>query len=161
MPGWTNPDPYVDLEVPTPTKLNTQLNDNLSHLHDWLGNLAYTQAVADSAGFTAETTLLSLVVPVPAGGRDIELRAALDILSTVAGDEIEVRIKEGGTTLMARRILIVAASKQQGFEFSARAAAPAEGNHTYDLKAVRISGTGTLTAKAGASNPMFLRGNAA
>jgi hypothetical protein len=162
MADWTSPIAWAVDEKITSVKLNSEIVDNLEHLHDWLGVVGYSQVIADSAGFTTtETTLVTLNVTIPGGNRDIELKAALDLISTVAGDVVGVRIKEGGTTLMERRWRAGGTVQESFPEFSCRVATPASGAHTYTLTAVRLSGTGTITAKAAATNPMYLRADAA
>lgn len=162
MPEWTSPSDWVAEERPTAAKLNIDVRDNTEHLHDWLGVLGYEESIADSAGFTTtETEMESLNVTVPVGGRNIELKAAADFQSTVAGDVVECRIKEGATILMKRRLRVGAANVQESIEFSCRVTAPASGPHTYTFQAVRVDGTGTITKKASAENPSYLRADAA
>lgn len=158
MPEWQDPATWTDGEDLTATKFNLEIRDNITHLHDWLGELGYEEVVADSGGFTTvEVELLSLSVDIPVGERNIKLTGRTQIRSTVAGDVVAVRVKEGATILDEVRFVVGDVNTIEDIpKLLARLEAPAFGPHTYTLNAVRISGTGTITADASSESPTFL-----
>lgn len=121
-----------------------------SHAGGWIG---YAEVTANQGSITAEVDLTSLTVAVTAGtGRRIRISAQALFSSSVAGDRVAFRIKEGGTTLMTGQLVPVG---DETFPFSV-VIAPTPGAHTYKLTAQRLSGTGNVSMNAGADAPAFI-----
>lgn len=157
MPDWNSTKTWSEDEDILASDLN-DVSENLDHLHDWTGEIGDPAVItADSATFTAETTIITLSPTIPVGGRDIELRANIGLRSSVAGDVVTLKIKEGATVKREFDVRIGAANTTEDVEFSVRIAAPASGAHTYTLTATRASGTGNITAKASATREGSLR----
>jgi len=163
MPLWTAVKTWVEGAM-TPTDLNTHVRDNTDHLHDWLGAIGNpAEVVADSATFTTTpATLITLTnVPIPVGGRDVNLIVQGHIESSIAADVVSLKIKEGAAVLWDALVHCPVANKRQFFRFEVKLTAPANGNHTYILEGVRDSGTGNCKLRAAATFPAFLRAEAA
>lgn len=122
----------------------------------WLG---YIEDVTGQGSITTEATLTGLSVTVTINAsRRVEVRCAATVQTTVAGDSIIYRIKEGATVIKAFPQPIPAAGGpgQQGVEFS-RTITPSAGAHTYTVSLQRSSGSGVITHVADAANVSFLR----
>jgi hypothetical protein len=122
----------------------------------WLG---YIEDTTGQGSITTEASLtgLSLAVTLNASRR-IEVRCCATVQTTVAGDSIIYRIKEGATVIKAFPQAVTAAGGPGalGVEFS-RTITPTAGSHTYNVTLQRSSGSGTLTHVADAANVSFLR----
>lgn len=119
-----------------------------------------TESQSDAAGFTtAETVDLVLTVSVLAG-RTYEVFAYVPLSSTVAGDEVLVRIRQGSTTGAAQntydRVRVHTANGvyigRPSFEYTAAA----DGSVTFCITGNRVVGTGTITPKGAAAQPRFI-----
>jgi hypothetical protein len=158
VPNYTAMKTWGDLEKLTPADYLVYFTNNIEHLQDWLGELGYEQVVADSAGFTTtEVTLITLPVTIPEGGRNARLEAELDLQTDVADSWVEVRLMEGTTVLKRAKIRPGAVNQAETLRTSSRLVAPSPGSHTYTVRAVRLSGTGTITMKASLDTPAFAR----
>jgi hypothetical protein len=122
----------------------------------WLGYIADTTG---QGSITTEASLtgLSLTVTVNASRR-LELRCKASAQSTVSGDTVLYKIKEGATTLDSMPLPITAAGGpgQIGTEFAA-VITPTAGSHTYNVTLARTSGTGTINHVASATTISWLR----
>jgi len=99
---------------------------------------------------TTATTVATLTnVPVPLGGRDLELELiAPQITSSVSGDRINMQFLEGATVL--ENYYLGLPQNGIGGTFKTVVPAPSSGNHTYTVKLQRDSGTGTVQIYADA-----------
>jgi hypothetical protein len=105
---------------------------------------------------TTELTLRSVTATV-AANRRIRLHGHIrSIAYTVDTDAFALRWKESTTTLNELSVPPhgIAAADKAGWEFIHYVDAPSAGSHTYNLVLVRLTGTGTATAEAGATFPM-------
>lgn len=93
-------------------------------------------------------------------GRQIRVRAKVEVASSVAGDSVTFRIRNNnvsGTvyTTFTTPALRAAATKQH-FEFEAPLAIPTTGLYSFVVTAVRASGTGTITISSTANVSPFV-----
>lgn len=119
--------------------------------------LGYAEVTADQGGITnVETDLtdLSVNVTVPEGRR-LRITGVINVRSTVADDEAQLRIQEDGANV---QIAIQGLPRSNGNEFitASRVLSPSAGSHTYNLALVRGAGTGTLTMEAAATLPAYI-----
>lgn len=142
--------------------LNDELVDNPTVLHDWLGEIGHAQVIANSATFTTtETTLVTLNTAIPEGDRNAKLVARGQFKSTVAGDVLTIRVKEGATVLGIAYLRLRAANVAQDLpELEVYLDTPVDEAKTYTLTAQRTSGSGTITGVASSDSPMSLRAEA-
>lgn len=122
----------------------------------WLG---YIEDITGQGSITTEASLtgLSLAVTVNASRR-IEIRVKAAVGSTVSGDTVLYRIKEGATVLDSLPLPITAAGGPGsiGTEF-ATVVTPTVGSHTYNVSLARSSGTGTISHQASGTQKSWLR----
>jgi hypothetical protein len=121
-----------------------------------LGTLGYSQVTATQGPFTVLTDLTGLTVTVTVGsGRRIRIIGFAPMQSTVAGDSVDLFIRESGTTLQTATFAL----NVIGGNFAASVSmvlTPAAGSHTYNLSAQRIAGTGNITMSAAATAPAHI-----
>jgi hypothetical protein len=127
-------------------------NPTAAQVNGWAqGTLGYAQVVANQTGITTETDLTSLTATVTlVAGRRIRISAQAGIQSSVTGDTIILRIKEGATVLQQAVGSVQPVNSEVTFSPSV-VLTPTVGSHTYKLSLLRLAGTGTLTM-VGASN---------
>jgi hypothetical protein len=115
------------------------------------GRLGGFETSSGSSGFTAETALgVSYTVTV-AAGRRLRVVGKAIFASTVAGDIVQLNIKEGSTFLDQSNWPVVTANGSTSAVGIASLASVSAGVHTYALTASRVAGTGTITMIAGAT----------
>ncbi len=92
------------------------------------------------------TTIASLTVTVPAGGRDVELEIVVpQLYSTVVNDRVNIKFMEGSTVLeQYYNGLQLATGGAISQIFKAYVPAPSAGTHTYFVTGIRDIGTGTV-----------------
>lgn len=106
------------------------------------------------SGFSAENTMTSVVVLVPATSREIAVKIAVpQVYSSIDGDRFTIKLKEDGTVIQQ---YYARAPLTHGWSGSVdvQKAAPSAGSHTYSATIERDAGTGTLTCYAAATSPM-------
>lgn len=126
----------------------------------------YLGSVTKTAGNTTVSSAtevaipgISLVVTTPRAGR-VRLVCTMTTLSTNINDVLVVRIKEGATiradfTLQPNSSHTTPATSM--FQsMSIVLPAVTEGEHTYTLTVLRVTGTGTITVSPSALNPVQL-----
>ena len=120
------------------------------------GQLGYAQVTANQGSITAVTDItgLSVTVTVPANRR-IRIHVSGHLGSTVAGDEMDLLVREGSTSLQERVTTANTANRIEGMD-SIVILTPSAGPHTYKASASRSVGTGTVTFQAGATFPGFI-----
>jgi hypothetical protein len=121
--------------------------------------VGYDIETSNSSGITTtETTVQTVVAPVVAG-RVYLIKWFADVKSTVAGDQLFVKIREdnaSGTVLDFRRYR---ANANVNFPYRTEAeyTADATEDKTFVVTLVRESGTGTVSMAAAATSPAYLR----
>jgi hypothetical protein len=139
---------YILVEdiTPTPAPANTAPSSTLG----------YAEVVANQGTFTAATDLtgLTATVTVPAGRR-IRITGRVLMLSSVATDEVQLRIMEGGTVLQHAGQITNASSGANDFK-SEYIITPTAGTHTYKLMGLRATGSGNVTMYANAADPAYI-----
>lgn len=122
--------------------------------------VATTIETADSATFTAETTVLSVVAPL-ISGRLYQVRAVVRMASTVANDDVTGRIREdnlAGTSIQEENIELthdLQASRGQAIWLEVEYEAAATGDKTFVLTGERAAGSGDCRLEATAAKPMY------
>lgn len=118
----------------------------------WIG---YAEVTANQTA-TTEVDVTGATVSVTVGpGRRIRISGTSWSQSTVANDEVLLRIKEGATVLQTRTTQVSAAGPAEPLDIFA-VLTPTTGAHTYKLTFGRNSGTGTITSFASATAPLFI-----
>lgn len=118
--------------------------------------LAYAEATANQGSITTEVDLVGLTatVTVPAGRR-IRIATKANFQSTIADDRAGLRIYEGAT-LLNEGTQTVRTANQDETIFTEAIITPSAGTHTYKLRGLRVTGTGTLTLTCGSTFPAFI-----
>lgn len=117
----------------------------------WIG---YAEATSNQTGISAEVDVTSLTVTVTVGtSRRIRITTEVSATSTVGGDVVVVRIREGAAELQSRRSAI--SSGDEPITASV-VLTPTSGSHTYKTAIGRNSGTGTLNTVATATSPVYI-----
>lgn len=106
----------------------------------YLGKTTITATVTHT---TTETTIASLAVTVPAGGRSVLLMISCPQLQGTAGDRAIVKFKESTTIL--QRYYHGMTNPGAGENFFFIVTAPSAGAHTYTVTGQRDIGSGTTT----------------
>lgn len=115
----------------------------------------------NSAGFTTTDTLTDSVTAPLVTGRLYLVRAYILLRSTVAADTVVSRIREDGLTgtqLLSLRTTISATGSATNHLclLEAYYTAVATADKTFCSTSIRGSGSGTITAVAGVSDPAFI-----
>ena len=119
------------------------------------GQIGYAEITSSQAGITTETDITGLSVTVTVGaGRRIRILGYARLTATVATDRFIVDVKEGATYLGLCGDLIPGASVP--VYHGGPILTPSAGSHTYRLTARRISGTGSGTATAAVTSPLYI-----
>lgn len=139
-----------------------QLDTNVLYTYDGSGwyvfnsILGYASVTANQGSITAETDLTGLSVTVTcAASRRIRITLRTQVYSSVAGDNVGVRIKEGTTTLDDVNVTAVQANTQLLCYVQA-VVTPTAGAHTYKASVRRSTGTGSITNLAATTAPAFI-----
>lgn len=120
-----------------------------------------SQEVSTSTFTTTETTLLTLVVTITQGmvdsGRRLKLTAFAPQAYGTTGDRARFSIYDGAT-LVARTYKHTPAGSTAGeLNLSTPSMTmPSAGSHTYTLKGVRDTGSGSIVLYAETGAPMYL-----
>lgn len=119
-----------------------------------LGTLGYAQITGSQGGISTAVDITGLSIAVTVGtGRRIRISYSGDLASSVAGDIGAIQIKEGvdGTTLTQRHLALPVASAGLSIQASV-ILTPSAGAHTYNIRCLRMIGSGVIqhTASAGA-----------
>jgi hypothetical protein len=117
--------------------------------------IGYAEVTANQSGITTETDLtgLTTTVTVPAGRR-IRITAKTWPASSVAGDEVDTRIKEGAFFLQYARTKMGGLGSED--QFTSVVITPPAGIHTYKVSMARASGTGSITNAADITYPSYI-----
>lgn len=135
--------------------LATDINDYLASR----GRVAtMTPETADSATFTTTVTSIASVTAQLVTGRVYKLRLITHIASTVAGDRVDLAIRENNTAGTELQTLTAApidttTSAGHYFDVEAQFTAVATGSKTFVGTAARQAGTGTLRREAASTRP--------
>lgn len=145
---------YVGAGVTSIT--NANITDKRTFLSLPLGTLGYAQVVAGQGSITTEVDLTGLAVTVNVGsGRRIKITAECIMLSSVASDNAELRIKEGATQIQTGNVSVGVANVGSALTLIA-IITPSAGQHTYKLSALRAQGTGSITMYADGNHLAFI-----
>ncbi len=120
------------------------------------GSLGYASVTANQTTITTEADLTSLTttVTVPANHR-VRISTQTALQSSVASDQLSLRIKEGVTVLQTCRTAVVATNLDQNLNCLV-ILTPTSGSHTYKLSLQRTSGTGNGQLTASATQPAYI-----
>lgn len=114
--------------------------------------LGVTKGTSTVTHTTVETTIVSVTVTVPAGGRDLLLLCTYpQLYSTVSGDRCQIKFKESSTVFELYYHGLASSSLAGAVTTFATVSAPSAGSHTYNVTGTRDIGTGTVTYYADAS----------
>lgn len=111
-----------------------------------------------SSTFTAETQIHTVTAAL-VSGRTYSVTMITGILSTVAGDNVDTRIREdntSGTILQQVRKDLLATNITECIVLYAEYTAVATGNKTFVGTAARQAGTGNLSRNSGVNTPSYL-----
>lgn len=117
--------------------------------------LGYAEFTTNSSTWTTVEVPLLAVTAYVLTGRRIKISGGAVMQSTVAGDVSTLRLYVDGVQAQAAQVQVVNANQNQSVQVRL-VQAPTPGVHTYELRAVRISGTGTWYAAAGVTGPGWL-----
>lgn len=142
------------------------------HISDWLNRLAqstsdalnlrpkgeigYAERTANQGSIVAETSLtgLTLTIGTASAGRKLMFTAAVQLYSTVAGDDAVLSLRRNGVEIATHELTLAKANTQLAFRIARRWAHT--GTAVYSLGARRATGTGTITMRALSTTPAFL-----
>lgn len=116
---------------------STITGDKLATSAIKLGRTIVTTTVTPSG--STETTIASVTVTVPAGGRDLLLMITAPQILPNDGTRMQIKFKEGATSLQAYYHV----AQGSGETFLHLISAPTAGSHTYTVTSTRDSGAGT------------------
>jgi len=120
--------------------------------------IATTTETTISAGFTTET-IINTVTAELVSGRTYAIGLFTGIVSTIAGDNAEYRIREdsvAGTQLQVIRRDLLATNITEVVFLYAQYTAVATGSKTFVGTGFRQAGTGTLTRNSSATSPSYM-----
>lgn len=120
--------------------------------------IGYRQIIADQGSITGKADITGLSVPVivPAN-RKVKITIGGEVYSSVATDSLSVYIMEGATDLRRIDYPMVRANDQTTLEASVNPPSVTAGLHTYKVSGQRAAGSGSMTYRAGATYPGFIR----
>ncbi len=122
-----------------------------------VGTIGYAQRTSNQGGITTEVDLTGLSVTVTTGAsRRIRISVEISAASSVAGDVVSLRIKEGSTQLQSRETHLASAAGSTGLCVASVVLTPTAGPHTYKAALVRAVGTGTVNTAASATAPAYI-----
>jgi hypothetical protein len=114
--------------------------------------LGVTKGTSTVTHTTVETTIASVAVTVPAGGRDVLLMVTYpQLYSTVSSDRAQLKIKESSTVFELYYHGLASSSLAGAVTLFATVSAPSAGAHTYIVTGQRDIGSGTVTYYADGS----------
>lgn len=118
------------------------------------------KVTANSAGFTAETVIVTLTNVAVLAGNKYWLKGIVTINSTAAGDDIAVRIRENtgvaGTQLQIVEEDIISTTLQRTVQIEGEYLATADDTgKDFVITCARTGGAGTLNLQASATQPAF------
>lgn len=115
----------------------------------WLG---YAEVTADQGGIVAEVGVTGLSVVVTVGSaRRIRVSYIGQSATTASGDVTATFIREGAAYLQSATLTLPNASAHTISAYCILT--PTAGSHTYSITTQRLVGSGSITHKAGATNP--------
>jgi hypothetical protein len=124
-----------------------------------MSRMKTVKTVANSAGFTAETVIMTMTNLAVLNGNKYWLTAIVTINSTTAGDDITVRIREdsiAGTVLQIHEDDIISTTIQRTVTIQAEFVATVnDTGKDFVVTCVRTAGAGTLNLQASATQPAF------
>lgn len=158
MPAWTTPADWTEGETVTATKLDTHVKDNTTHLYDWLGELGFTNMSSNTTVASgSETTLATLNLTIPAGGRNVKVTVSGYFASTVDDDTVTFKLYFGSDVKASgRRKVTTDTAPPTNITLVRRISAPASGSQTFVIKAQRTAGSGTVTAYHNDNYPTYI-----
>lgn len=121
------------------------------------GELGYAAVTADQGSITTivDLTSLTVTVTVPAGGRRIKITGSCLFSCTEVNDMCALFIYESATALKSFSVQLSQTSTNYG-ALTTVVITPTAGAHTYKLRASRLTGSGTITMAASATDPAFI-----
>jgi hypothetical protein len=124
--------------------------------------LATTIRTSDSSGFTTTETVIDSVTAALVSGRTYRVRWVVAWASTVSADTVFSRLREDNLTGTQLQLLRCALTTAAGAgtrwvgAVEAEYTAVSSGNKTFVGTGVRVTGTGTITAHAASTYPIYL-----
>lgn len=113
----------------------------------WLGYKLQTNALGGVTN--SEATIPELQETVTWGaGRILRLAAEISVESTVALDEVRIRIVRDTDVQLARDFGILLANKDQGHHVERLWETPSAGSGLFKVTVERVTGSGTITVQA-------------
>lgn len=113
------------------------------------GQVVNAVPTADTSGVTTTETNLNGMGAVTATmkgtGRRVKVSLDLGVLSTVAGDEVRVRVYDGATTIIDKFMTLTNAGRAQPLQGAFIIQSNWSGSHTLRATMVRSAGSGSLT----------------
>lgn len=122
--------------------------------------IATNVRTSDSSGFTTSETVIDTVTASVVNGRTYRISWHSAASSSVAGDDLLGRIREGSTTAGTQldyvQVDITATANRWPIDLEVEWTASATGSQTFAATAVRQAGTGTITVKSAATSPTYM-----
>ena len=127
---------------------------------DWnqpWGNLVYTTATSNQGSITTVVDLTSLSATWTAfTNRSYRITGYALMTSTVAADEAGLYITDSSNAVVQTGLATLSTASQRQTLHIAVPVSPTAGSVTYKLRALRNSGTGTLSTLASSTAPNFI-----
>jgi len=123
-----------------------------------IGSLGYAQVTATQAGISTEADLTGVASTVTvADGHRIRITFSGKFETTTAEDRLQVQIKEGATGLVAwTKRFRASGNLDREQVYQSIVLTPSAGAHTYKVTAARVTGTGTFSLVASATDPAWI-----
>lgn len=122
--------------------------------------IAVATETSDSSTFTTTETAIGSVTASLISGVTYTIAAQVPLSSTVAGDDVDVRIREdnvSGTEMALTTVDIVSTTTPTVAVLNARYTAGSTGSKTFVATGDRVGGSGNIRREAASTRPQIIR----